>query len=390
VAAVAGNLVGTTDGTPGFIDGTADLAVEKYYYRVTAVNASGEGIASNEIELPIVVPVVQSPCLLPGLTLAVDATGDSNVPGSDLISLNVAEPQELDGKLLVQIKADDPANAPPGTMFAMLFHTPDQPASNPNDTFVGMVMEADGPHYVYGQRSEQVIGIAVVQTYSVTDELPEGSSIGDDGTINLVVPHATIGLERGDRLTVISMNSHTLATSSGEHIVRSNNTLDTAESSQAYTLREAGLCLPNTAPLARLVATPASGTSPLMVMLDGSGSSDDEDAIVEYTFNPGDGGDVIAQAGSSLSHTYSTPGNYRATLSVKDARGLASVGVAQAIIEVKAADGGGGGGTPPVITPPPGTPAAGEGGRFGGGAFGSALVLLGLAALARRRHQLRR
>jgi len=375
VLATPANFVGSTNGTPGFIDATADLAVEKYYYRVTAVNAAGEGIASNEIELPIVVPVVQSPCDVPGINLANDAIGDSNVPAADLISLSVSEPQASDGKLLVQIKAEDPAGAPPGTMFAMLFHTPAQPTANPDDTFVGMVMEADGPHYVYGTRDEEVVGLLVVQTYSVAGELPEGSNIAEDGTINLVVPHETLGLARGDRLSVISMNAHTAATSSGDHIVRSTNTLDTAEASQPYTLRAGTLCLPNTAPLARLVATPASGDGPLAVTLDASSSSDAEDVLVEFTFTPGDGGAATTQAGNQLRYTYTRPGNYRATVSVKDARGLVSASVAQAIIEVKAA-GGMPGSNPPVIGAPVAAPVAVDGGRFGGGAFGAALLLL--------------
>ena len=81
--------------------------------------------------------------------------------------------------------------------------------------------------------------------------------------------------------------------------------------------------------------------------------------------------------------SYTKPGNYRATVSVKDARGLVSTSVAQAIIEVKAAGSGGGPGTPggPVITPGAG---ATDTGRFGG-AFGAALLLLLVPALRRRR-----
>jgi len=368
VAEIAANQVGTTDGTPGFIDATADLAVEKYYYRVTAVNAAGEGLGSNEIELPIVVPEVQSPCLVPGINLANDALGDATVPGTDLVSLNVAEPQDLDGKLLVQIKADDPASAPPGTMFAMLFHTPAQPLSNPNDTFVGMVVDAAGPAYVYGTRSEQVVGIAVVQTYSVLGTLDAASSISEDGTINLIVPHALLGLVRGDRLSVISMNSHTGATATGDHIVRSTNILDSAESSQPYVLRDAAFCLANTVPVARLVASPLSGNAPLTVTLDASSSSDAEDAIVEYGFTPGDGGALVSQSASQLTRTYTTPGIYRATVTVKDARGLVSTSVAQAIIEVKAGSG-----------------RVSDTGRFGGALGGSLLVLFAAALGWRRR-----
>ena len=381
VAATTANFVGSTDGTPGFIDPTADLAVEKYYYRVTAVNAQGEGIASNEVELPIVVPEIQTPCLVPGINLANDATGDGTLPGADLISLNIAEPQDLDGKLLVQITADDPAGAPPATMFAMLFHTPDQPLANPNDTFVGMVVGAAGPSYVYGTRSEQVIGIAVVQTYSVVGTLDPASNISDDGTIHLVVPYELLGLERGDRLSVISMNSHTGALASGDHIVRSTNILDSAESSQPYTLREAAFCLANTAPIARLTANPVTGVAPLNVMLDASASSDSEDALVEFSFDPGDGSAVVTQTGDKLARSYTKPGTYRATVSVKDARGLVSASVAQAIIEVKAA---GGGVTPPVIDPATGSGTAAGQGRFGG-ALGGLLLVLFAAALRRRR-----
>ncbi len=381
VATTPANFVGSTEGIPGFIDQTTDLAVEHYYYRVTAVNAKGEGIASNEVELPITVPALQTPCVLPGITMA---TGDatSNVPGTALISLNIAEPQDLDGKLLVQIKADDPASAPPGTMFAMLFHKPDQPLFNANDTFVAMVVEAAGPAFVYGNRTEEVVGIAVIQTYSVVGKIDAASNIQPDGTIQLIVPHELLGLGRGDRLGVISMNSHTGATATGDHIVRSTNILDSAEGSEPYFLRAAGLCLPNTAPLARLLASPLSGTAPLSVTLDASSSSDAEDAIVEFRFNPGDGSALVTQAGSTLTRSYAKAGTYRATVSVKDARGLVSAGVAQAIIEVKAA----GSGTPPVVTSPgqPGTSAAPSGGRFGGSLGNALLGLLALLGLRRR------
>lgn len=373
------NLVGTTDGTPGFIDATADLAVEKYYYKVTAVNAQGAGLGSNEIELPIVVPVLQSPCEVPGITMATDATGDSSVPGTDLVSLNIAEPQALDGKLVFQINAVGAESAPVGTMFAALFHTPEQPISNPNDSFVGVVIDAARPVFVYGTRSEQVVGIAVVQTYSVVGTLDAASSLDGD-TIQLVLPRSVFDLQDGDRLGVVSMNAHTGALSSGDHIVRSTNILDAAEASQPYTARAAGLCLPNTAPLARLLAAPVRGTAPLDVVLDATSSSDAEDAIVEFTFVPGDGSAAVSQAGPTLNHRYNEPGNYRATVSVKDARGLVSASVAQAIIEVQAV-----GGVNPDA-PPVGVPAV-EQGRFGGGAFGAGLSLLGLLLVALRRRR---
>lgn len=81
----------------------------------------------------------------------------------------------------------------------------------------------------------------------------------------------------------------------------------------------------NHAPLASLVATtPTSGAPPLTVGLDASSSSDpDSDAITAYVFDFGDG---AKQSGASptASHTYTTDGDYTATVTVTDERGLSS------------------------------------------------------------------
>lgn len=374
------SFIGTTDGTPGYIDLTADPAVERYYYRVTAVNSVGEGIASNQVELPITVPEVSSVCVIPGQRMVTDATGDSNVPGTDLISLHISEPPEAADKLIFQIKVDDLSAPPPGTMYAVLFHTPDQPLSNPNDSFVGMVTSAGAPAFVYGHRDETVVALAVVQEYIIDGTLDPASAYTDDGTISLVVPRSLFDLADGERLSAISFNSHTGALPEGEHIVRSTNTLDSAEAGSPYFLRSANFCVANTAPFARLAVLPGSGNAPLDTVLDGSASSDAEEAVAYYVFDAGDGTGPVRQTMPRLNHRYTTPGNYRAVLQVEDARGLISANVAQAIVSVGSSGGGSGGS---------GGSSGGSGSSSGGssgsgadeGRFGGSFGLLSLLLL---------
>ena len=73
----------------------------------------------------------------------------------------------------------------------------------------------------------------------------------------------------------------------------------------------------NTAPVASLIATPASGVTPLEVVLDASGSSDADNDTLTYTIDYGDG---TSGTGITSSHIYTT-GNYTATVTVNDGNG---------------------------------------------------------------------
>jgi len=95
---------------------------------------------------------------------------------------------------------------------------------------------------------------------------------------------------------------------------------------------------PNAAPTAVLTATPTSGTAPLTVNFNGSGSFDsDGDTIASYTFDFGDGPAPVTQSTPTISHTYQFAGNYAATLTVTDSRGLASTNTAVVTIMVSPA-----------------------------------------------------
>ena len=91
----------------------------------------------------------------------------------------------------------------------------------------------------------------------------------------------------------------------------------------------------NSAPVAALSATPTSGTTPLAVGFNASGSSDPDfgDSVVSYQFNFGDGA-VVTQSSSSVNHTYTSAGIYTASVVVTDTNGTTSSNAAQVQITV--------------------------------------------------------
>jgi parallel beta-helix repeat protein len=73
----------------------------------------------------------------------------------------------------------------------------------------------------------------------------------------------------------------------------------------------------NQAPVAALTVTPASGTEPLAVTADASGSSDPDGSVASYRFDFGDGTVVGPQPGATATHSYAA-GNWTATVTVTD------------------------------------------------------------------------
>ena len=71
----------------------------------------------------------------------------------------------------------------------------------------------------------------------------------------------------------------------------------------------------NNPPNAVASAAPTSGTVPLPVNFSGTGSSDSDGTIVSYQWNFGDG---YTGSGATTSHTYTSAGNFVATLTVQD------------------------------------------------------------------------
>lgn len=94
----------------------------------------------------------------------------------------------------------------------------------------------------------------------------------------------------------------------------------------------------NNKPVASLSATPTSGTAPLEVQFNGSQSSDPDGDALTYSWDFGDGS---SGAGATVNHTYTTAGNYVATLTVVDGQGASDN--ASLTITVETSYGGGAG-----------------------------------------------
>ncbi len=86
----------------------------------------------------------------------------------------------------------------------------------------------------------------------------------------------------------------------------------------------------NTVPVASLTASPLSGTVPLEVTFDASGSSDGDGDSLSFTLDFGDGNTTTT---NTASHTYTVAGTYTATLTVNDGNG--GVANAEVVITVE-------------------------------------------------------
>lgn len=79
-----------------------------------------------------------------------------------------------------------------------------------------------------------------------------------------------------------------------------------------------------TGPTAALSVSPASGSAPLQVTADASGSTAGSSPISSYSFNFGDGTTVGPQSGATANHTYQSAGSYTVTVTATDGNNLTS------------------------------------------------------------------
>ena len=327
--------IGRTNGKPAFVDLTADPAVETYRYSVVAVNSQGESLDSNIISLPVEPDTAEEDlCVAPGVTFVPDGPGDGGaLPGTDLISVSVSEPLELDGNLLITLRVDDLSVPPANTLWGVRFNPPSIPASNPDNVFVAMVTDEAAPRFIYGSTTREVVVLASYTLWNEEGTLAPESTFAADGTIALVVPREVFGLQAGDKLvnpTAIVFSGATAA----EKLSRSTNTEDAGVGLENYTLRSDTFCLPNRPPFSLLSVSDTTPSVGSTVTFDASGSTDDDgEPIVSYLFDFGDGTQLETDQ-PVVEHVYNDAGLYRAQLETVDERGRKSDNIAQAQIDV--------------------------------------------------------
>jgi hypothetical protein len=334
----------TVTGTNRYDDTTAAPDVQ-YFYRVTAVNAIGEGMFCGEFAVGAPAGVPASRCVLPGLPIvtdpAGDETGDPANTQRDIREVTAAElfdPASTVNRVTFRMKVTTLSPAPlPSTRWAVFFTRQDPGATTSTEWFVTMVTDdtaAPGqPVYRYGHST---VGAGGTRSL-VTDGTLDSGSFTPDGTILLTIGQPTRTntgasgrtfppLQPGETFTLVNG----ITQQSGGALLLTTDSTDNG----TYAVAGNASCSPNRAPVAGLVANPQTGTAPLVVAFDASTSADpDSDPIVSYEFNYGDG-TTETKSVPSASHTYRDSGAYNATVKVSDSRGMTSTNPADAVIQV--------------------------------------------------------
>ncbi|MFN2623297.1 MAG: PKD domain-containing protein [Chthoniobacterales bacterium] len=345
-----------------FTDRSVDPSIAKYIYRIVAVNSAGSGLPSNPLELSIT-PRIEftGSCSQPGVTAVSDPVGDETdaQKSHDITSVSMAEPISNPNtgaadNIVFTMKVVDLSTVPPDWRWSVRFNVPGfNPPDAPvvgaqEDWFVSMIStDPTNPRFTLGTTG---VPQNAARFFSTIVDLPTGptaSHYNADGTITMVLPKSLFQSKAVCTGTCGSMNpgqaiNITLGSvrfSPPSEVPGSggtNETIPDTTGAASYQLRPANLCLPNTAPFARLTEDVHSGVASLTVHFDGSGSSDPDaiDTIGSYTFNFGDGNDDVVQNSAAITHTFTQPGLYAVRLVVTDSRGKVSSNTDLQFIEV--------------------------------------------------------
>lgn len=359
--------VGNAGAKTSFEDTSTDPSVEVYYYRVVAENAQGKAADSNIIELPISVEEVVNTCVTPGQVIATSAVSPTLPPDFDAVSLAVAEPPDLEGKLVVTLKlADFATGQPAGAFYGVLF-------PNRGNFYFALDATTGPASFVYGTYT---VGPQGVLVFAPDGDLDAASGTESDGTVVFVVDKALFGgLNPGDVLSGFDVRIR-----AGASAATSRDTIGPAD----YIVRGTGICLANAAPIASLLADKETAQPNDTVTFTINGTDADvDDRIAKFSLSFGDNtGDITDREITSLpvtiTHRYVSNGSYRARLTVTDSRGLVSSNVATKTINISSSGSGGSIGDAPGVT-------VANQGRFGGGTWGVGLLPLLLLGLVRRR-----
>lgn len=262
LATVSGSTLSYTD--------TQVAAGETYYYKVSAVNANGEGQAGPEVS-PVAPPPPEDPCVEPGVRILSDGTGDSTGgdPAKDLQWLAIAEPSSLGaGKLEFELKVASLASVPANTTWPVLFATADGA-----DHFVKMETDALGNvTFAYGD------GSGTTDPLATTTPADPASRYTTDGTIRIVVPRSAFKLSAGDQLKSFIVR---VSVRGGAISLTPDNMPDSLARTGAYTVKGNENC---SVPQADLAVTSSD------ITLSGLKGAGNDQVVVAVVHNLGTAG----------------------------------------------------------------------------------------------------
>ena len=209
-------------GTTSYSD-TQLVAGQAYTYKLSAVNANGEGAASNEVS-PVPPPPPDDPCVAPGVRILNDPSGDATDQnaGHDFQWFSIAEPQSIGlGKIEFVVKVASLSSVPANTTWPVVFK------AGGVDRFVRMQSSALGTvSFGYGNGS----------TGAEAGSAADGSSgYNPDGTIRVIVARSALGISAGDRLTDFIVRVRVEAGPAGA--LTPDNSPDSLARTGSYTVR---------------------------------------------------------------------------------------------------------------------------------------------------------
>lgn len=151
------------------------------------------GLSTLENYTPQDDTLLTNPCTEPGRTLVLDVQGDSldRVPEHDVLYSAIAEPNELEGKVVFTLQMASLANLPPDTVWPIIFRDPAG-----QDRFVRMstdpLAQASFAHST---------GTAVSPFSTPGTPADPSSSYTPEGTIRIVVDREAIGAAPGQKIS---------------------------------------------------------------------------------------------------------------------------------------------------------------------------------------------
>jgi hypothetical protein len=247
----------------------------------------------------------ESACEEPGLTTVEDLPGDSQsgVAALDILSVNVAEPPELEGKIVFTLKVASLEQVPPNMVWFVRFEGI-PPATGEQGHFVGMVSERGTVRFVRGNFGITSAVATSVSRYVIVADIDQAnSSYNSDGTIRIVANKSDFaGMNPG--VTLSGILSRTGPMTASQAPVAAGAQDDTSAGS--YTLRS-GPCVTNQPPVADAgvdFAVDEGATA----LLSGAGSTDpDEGDVLSYAWAQTAGPQVTLTDDTSATPSFVAP-----------------------------------------------------------------------------------
>jgi len=336
-------------------------------YHVTAVNAPGEGPYC-----PTVAPTVvkrPNPCALPGVLAVTDLNPDGSDndgaatvdPRVNIRQQYVAEPdfgKDSSGNTIeklvftMQLAPSSDTSVPADSQWYIVWTRQGTDPTDPNDSHfdrLWVAMKSDSTGAVSFQYGKFGVPLDATNPDPFANT-PVSFGNADTGTFDFGSGVITITISNSKLRAIDGGSTKYVANTSLSAInvrtflarpdggPRSQNIANDITGNGTYTLFGNAFCHVNQPPVASLSATPTQGFAPLTVSFDGSASHDPDGSVVSYTFNFDDGTAVVTQPGPTIQHTYTKPGDYFATLTVKDNEGANSANTALVEIHVGGPD----------------------------------------------------